>query len=697
MLSNGEYVIRAKAAKALGIDTLDKMNHAEKFAKGGPINVAKYAGGGLVGRYADGGGVSLPDWMKWIPGLNMLTTGKAVADAVNTKTVSKKDPERDARHKKGGFEGFLAGFEGMMGDMGTNPAVKAVGAAISSNPYTDFIASSLGLPVNMIGTAVNNSMKNLSSSLGRAGDVFSGKKSYMQATSEAIGSLPGLLGNTVADPFVSTFGHMVDPNTDFKSGFTQAGQTVIDNKWFGTDTAEGAARARVFAGGFDLLADPLNYIGAGAAAKAAGIGSKVSKVTSKAGEAIKKPFKKTAPATEEFDWDTFDWNNPSSMGDVPDLLKPSLLDKMRYTLKPKMLKAVKSAPGNILNFGKSTFEKSRNLLSTISDMPLMTDLVSLISKKPKANMRLESLLKNQNLFHGSKRATSDFVAEILDYSAHNWFGASFFTTASKNLAKTYGNTFSVKGSRDVAKDMKILDLTPGAPAMDKQFPGIVDFISQNLFDANIPEAERFTKFIKPADVLEHLGSSTRHLSIASYPNFREVAERFGIDALRHLSGQGVGVSQVSKDMIDDVFAFFNPRGVEAIADQVKRANGGIVGRYNMGGMVKPQYFAKGGMVGHYAKGGDVVPSMLTPGEFVVNQPAVKKFGAGNLQSINNGSYGGGSKNVNVSNNGTNSANSVYNSYSVNINVSGESANPEALAKVVLKEIKKVSSQGIRGV
>jgi hypothetical protein len=127
------------------------------------------------------------------------------------------------------------------------------------------------------------------------------------------------------------------------------------------------------------------------------------------------------------------------------------------------------------------------------------------------------------------------------------------------------------------------------------------------------------------------------------------------------------------------------------------ANGGLVGRYNMGGMAKPKYFANGGMVGMYAKGGDVVPSMLTPGEFVVSQPAVKKFGAGNLESINNGSYGGGSKNVNVSNNGTNSANSVYNSYSVNINVSGESANPEALAKVVLKEIKKVSSQGIRGV
>ncbi len=40
-LSNGEYVIRAKAVKALGTDALDKLNHAEKFAKGGLVNKPK--------------------------------------------------------------------------------------------------------------------------------------------------------------------------------------------------------------------------------------------------------------------------------------------------------------------------------------------------------------------------------------------------------------------------------------------------------------------------------------------------------------------------------------------------------------------------------------------------------------------------------------------------------------------------------
>jgi TP901 family phage tail tape measure protein len=40
MLSNGEYVIRANAVKAIGVNTLDKLNHADK---------AKFADGGLAG------------------------------------------------------------------------------------------------------------------------------------------------------------------------------------------------------------------------------------------------------------------------------------------------------------------------------------------------------------------------------------------------------------------------------------------------------------------------------------------------------------------------------------------------------------------------------------------------------------------------------------------------------------------------
>jgi len=41
MLSNGEYVIRAKAARAIGTDNLDAMNNADRFAKGGMVGKPK--------------------------------------------------------------------------------------------------------------------------------------------------------------------------------------------------------------------------------------------------------------------------------------------------------------------------------------------------------------------------------------------------------------------------------------------------------------------------------------------------------------------------------------------------------------------------------------------------------------------------------------------------------------------------------
>jgi hypothetical protein len=39
MLSNGEYVINEKSAKALGYDTLDRLNH---YANGGALNPTPY-------------------------------------------------------------------------------------------------------------------------------------------------------------------------------------------------------------------------------------------------------------------------------------------------------------------------------------------------------------------------------------------------------------------------------------------------------------------------------------------------------------------------------------------------------------------------------------------------------------------------------------------------------------------------------
>ena len=58
-----------------------------------------------------------------------------------------------------------------------------------------------------------------------------------------------------------------------------------------------------------------------------------------------------------------------------------------------------------------------------------------------------------------------------------------------------------------------------------------------------------------------------------------------------------------------------------------RMYGGKVLAMNYGGMV-PKYMAAGGRVGS-----DSVPAMLTPGEFVMNKAATKRFGP-MLESIN---------------------------------------------------------------
>lgn len=86
------------------------------------------------------------------------------------------------------------------------------------------------------------------------------------------------------------------------------------------------------------------------------------------------------------------------------------------------------------------------------------------------------------------------------------------------------------------------------------------------------------------------------------------------------------------------------------------------------------YFASGGRV----LGTDTVPSMLSPGEFVVSRYGVDNFGTDKLKAINSGTYNDGS---------------VYN-YSVNVNVDTD-ANPDQIAKTVIRQIKQIDSQRLR--
>ncbi len=149
-----------------------------------------------------------------------------------------------------------------------------------------------------------------------------------------------------------------------------------------------------------------------------------------------------------------------------------------------------------------------------------------------------------------------------------------------------------------------------------------------------------------------------------------------------------------------------------------------------GGKIKKM--AMGGIVGGSGMT-DKVPTMLTPGEFVVNKQATKKFGpllsaingtkypqmlakggmvggSGSFSSPSFGSlrnnlsapsYSSGSRPMpSMSRPGSapiisDNSNTVYN-YNVGITLSGTSMNPNTVAKAVMDEIRYVDSQRIRG-
>ena len=124
--------------------------------------------------------------------------------------------------------------------------------------------------------------------------------------------------------------------------------------------------------------------------------------------------------------------------------------------------------------------------------------------------------------------------------------------------------------------------------------------------------------------------------------------------------------------------------------------GGKIKSMNMGGMV-PKYLARGGGIGS-----DTVPAMLTPGEFVMNRRATEQFGP-LLSMLNESKYpsmignrvGAQVPVNNVSTSMSDNSTAVYN-YNLGFNISGTNSNPNDIARAVMREIKNVDSQRIRG-
>jgi hypothetical protein len=224
-------------------------------------------------------------------------------------------------------------------------------------------------------------------------------------------------------------------------------------------------------------------------------------------------------------------------------------------------------------------------------------------------------------------------------------------------------------------------------------------------------------------------------------NTKKINEQIStLTELRKTTSAGSIASFKLKEQIDELNDNLkNPKTPQLIVDEQSkfRAMNNIAAATTTslpsvggGGAFSVQYMSKGGMVPKYmaggglAKGTDTVPAMLTPGEFVMNKNATKKFGP-LLSSLNRGQYPGAMSQgkFGISSNSqsfispsysvvspttisspstnvaapsyNNNSNTVYN-YSVGINVGGSNVNPDSIAKAVLGEIKYIDSQRIRG-
>jgi TP901 family phage tail tape measure protein len=149
-----------------------------------------------------------------------------------------------------------------------------------------------------------------------------------------------------------------------------------------------------------------------------------------------------------------------------------------------------------------------------------------------------------------------------------------------------------------------------------------------------------------------------------------------------------------------------PFGQAGSSGTTKKMYGGKIMPMNYGGMV-PKYMGIGGKVGS-----DTVPAMLTPGEFVMNKAATKRFGP-MLENMNNSKYPSMIKDLtpttytnvnssmvtpivnNISTSVNDNSSTMYN-YNVGINVNDSNASSNDIARAVIGQIKYIDSQRIRG-
>ena len=184
-----------------------------------------------------------------------------------------------------------------------------------------------------------------------------------------------------------------------------------------------------------------------------------------------------------------------------------------------------------------------------------------VDVSPATTARMLAL--TNKLFHGKQGTSSGkminssepapFSFDVLPKAPRNyqnWFDGDFFATPSKKLARSYGDVYS---ANSVPENLRVLDLMPGGPSIAAQNPKLAEFLSRVFGPEEV--ASSMTRHKPYTD--EMLFNPNDPGAVGS---MSKILKDYGYNALRHISGQGVGTKRVAEE---PVYVFFNPENMRA--------------------------------------------------------------------------------------------------------------------------------------
>jgi hypothetical protein len=290
MLSDGEFVVRASSVDKLGTGFLNFINQngqIPKFATGGFVSLQDRM---AAAKKEDNKVVGATLAKKEAEKLAAQRLAAITADKKKTSSVMSEKSKRDQLYQQGGFQGFEAGFQGMMADIGKNDIVKAFGEAYSADNLGGQIfrgaLGALSIPSEITGSLAKSVVESIAAA--QRGDFL------------------GAVGTAVSSPFravyeglTNPFSGVVDASKAKATMFEQAAQSAIDNNFFGAATnPEMAALARIIGGGLNIFGDPTTYLGLGAVKGVAKAGLRAGAKAGTKNASDLPPITKNTPSTK---------------------------------------------------------------------------------------------------------------------------------------------------------------------------------------------------------------------------------------------------------------------------------------------------------------------------------------------------------------------------------------------------------------